>query len=685
MSANAASPRQFILGLADELIVDLFAGGGGMSVAIEQVFGRHADIACNHDDDALSMHRANHPQTRHFQCDVYEVDPRTVCRGRPVGLLHLSPDCTHHSQAAGGQPRDRKIRALSWVGVRWAGQVRPRVITLENVKQIRQWGPLVAKRDPATGRVLKLDGSVAARGERVPLEQQYLVPDKKRQGQTWKRFNAVFRSMGYEVGEELLIAANHRAATTRERLMWTGRRDGEPIGRGEVTHHRKPTRGQKRWRAAAEHLDFSLPCPSIFERKKPLAEATCRRIAKGVQRYVLGAAEPFIVNNLTNNVPRPVSEPTQPLLTGQHKMLVSPVLAGVGGPEYAGKPASAAQPLGTMLGESHRAIIGAHLQQLTQGGRNHSVEDPLSTVTTAKGGEQMVVAPTLLKIRGSSDGGNLVEPLPTITSGAGAKRPAGHPHAMGIVAPVLVQAAHGEGKPDGVKRWGNGSRSAESPVGTVTASGGHAVAGATLVAGFLAQHNTMPNGGVHPGHDLREPASTITGTGSQQGMSSASLVTLRRNCDGRPVDDPLPTLTAGAEHHAVLECRLSPEHEAGALRVAAFLIRYHGTGGQWADCRDPLTTLTAKERLALVTVVIKGTPYVIFDIGLRMLTPREAYGCQGFPADYIIERGHDGRRFSKSAQFRMCGNSVSPPMGVAHLRAQFPELAVIAGKRKAAA
>ncbi|TAM23395.1 MAG: DNA cytosine methyltransferase [Nevskiaceae bacterium] len=703
MSADGSMPKQFRLDIAHELIVDLFAGGGGMSTAIEEVFGRHADIAVNHDDDALSMHRVNHPQTRHFIADVYEVDPRAVCRGRPVGLLHLSPDCTHHSQAAGGQPRDRKIRALSWVGKRWAGQVRPRVITLENVKQIRQWGPLVAKRDVATGRVLKLDGTVAAAGERVPVEQQYLVPDKRRAGRTWEQFKAQFRAMGYEVGETLLVAANHGAATTRERLMFTARCDGQPIGKAEIAYAKAPQRGQKRWKAAAAHLDFSLPCPSIFERKRPLADATCRRIAKGIHRYVLGGADPFIVpaTHQGSDRLRSVADPAA-TITAAHRgelMLVTP-----------------------------------HLQQFSQGGRNHDAGQPLPTITTAKGGEQMLVTPVLAGVggrAGDSDPRGGGQPLYTITSKAdtaviapllvpfgqnaagqspvdplatvmpGATR---HP----VVAPLLVQAGHGEGAGTELKRWSHGINDVQGPVGTITASGGGQSLGVAmlvqtgygeregqaprtadidaplgtavgtgkhaLVTAFLAQHNHNDAGGC-PGHDAREPASTITQSGSQQGLVTANLIQFRQNCDGRDAVEPLRTLSAGGEHHGIVQCTLSREHEEGALRVAAFLIRYYGTGGQWGDLRDPAATITTTDRLAMVTVTIHGTPYVIVDIGLRMLTPRELYGCQGFPPSYIIEHGHDGRRFSKSAQVRMCGNSVSPPMGAAHLRAQFPELA----------
>ena len=297
---------QLRLLIDDELIVDLFAGGGGMSTAIEEALGRSPDIAVNHNDDALSMHRMNHPQTRHFVADVFEVCPRTVTQGRPVGWLHGSPDCTHHSQAAGGQPRSKKIRGLGWVLPRWAGQVRPDVISMENVKQMLKWGPLVAKRDPATGRVVTLDkvkckttgkmiNRVADKGEQVPVQNQYLVPDKKREGQTWRRFVATFEALGYRWDYRVRCAADAGGHTTRTRLFFIARRDGHPITFPEPKFFKEPKNGQKRWKPAADCINFSLPCRSIFERERPLAEATMKRIATGIRKFVLDNPKPFIV------------------------------------------------------------------------------------------------------------------------------------------------------------------------------------------------------------------------------------------------------------------------------------------------------------------------------------------------------------------------------------------------------
>lgn len=535
---------QYALDYQGEINVDLFAGGGGASTGLEMGLKRPVHVAINHDPDAISMHTANHPGCEHYQSDVYEVDPLTATRGQPVGWLHASPDCTHHSQARGGQPRKRAIRSLSWVVHKWAGLVRPRVISLENVEQILQWGPLVAKRCKASGRVMKIDGTVAAPGEQTPISQQFLVPCKKRRSQNWRHFISGLRALGYAVEWRTIAACDFGAPTTRKRLYLIARRDGQPIVWPAATHARKPAQGQKRYAAAASCIDWSDLGKSIFDRPRPLAENTLKRIAKGIDKFVISAAEPFIV-------------PIANYGTGE--------------------------------------VV-------------QSISEPLRTITAwPKGGS------------------------------------------FAMASPCLVQVGYGE-------RRGQAPRALDiqQPLGTVVAGGGkHAVATA-----FMAQMN----GGFYEGagRAADDPLSTITGRGTQQQIVTAHLMVQRRNQHGADVTEPLHTITAGANHHGLVHCTLSPQVEESALRVAAFLMRYHSTGGQWADLQEPMTTITTKDRLALVTVYIKGTPYVIVDICLRMLKPRELYRAQGFPDSYIIDRGHDGRRFTITAQTRMCGNSVSP-------------------------
>ena len=558
---------QFVLALSAKLVIDLFAGGGGASTGIEHAIGRHVDIAINHDPDAIGMHEANHPQTRHYRADVWEICPRQATGGQAVGLLHASPDCTHHSQALGGQPRSREIRSLAWVVHRWGGIAKPDVITLENVEQMLQWSPLIAKRCPETGRVITLDKikdakgkttyRVAAPGEHVPRHNQFLVPDKTRLGHNWRHFVQGLRDMGYQVQWRVICNADLGCHSTRTRLYLVARRDGLPIVWPEKTHAKKPVGQLKPHKPAADCIDWSIPGTSIFGRKKDLAEATMRRIKHGMEKYVLGSKEPFIVE-------------------GAARALVQ-------------------MGYGERGGQEPRAL---------------DLKQALGTVVA--GGNKFATA-----------------------------------------SAYLVQAGHGEGSGT-TKRRSHGTNDITGSVGTVTASGG----GQSLATAFMVQ----ANGGFNatPARDLREGMSTVTTSGSQQQLAVAHLTTLRRNSVGKPLTGPLPVVCAGGEHHGLVQYELSQNDEAGALRCAAFLMRYHASGGQWADLRDPATTITTHDRLALVTVWLKGEPWVIVDITLRMLVPRELYNAQDFPHDYVIDRTASGKPLTKTAQVRMAGNSVSP-------------------------
>ena len=551
----------------DEIVVDFFCGGGGAGTGLEMGLGRTVTVAKNHNPAAISMHTVNHPAARHFTTDVFEGDPDEECAGRPVGWFHMSPDCTHHSQAAGGQPRKREIRNLSWIGLKWAGKKKPRVISLENVKQILQWGPLVAKRDKATGRVVTLDlvphptkpksmvNRVANPGEQVPLSNQFLVPNPKRQGTTWHRFVRLLEGLGYAVEWRVIKACDFGAPTIRERLFMIARCDGQPIVWPEPTHAKNPAKGQQKWRTAADCIDWSVPSKSIFGRSKPLADATLRRVAKGMKKFVIDNPQPFIV------------------------------------------------PIANWSGDSVQ-----------------SVNEPLRTVTAWPRGGTFAMA-----------------------------------------SPTLVQTGYGE-------REGQKPRvpGLDQPLGTVVAGGvKHA-----LTSAIMVQNNNHRGTVPSTGRAVDEPMSTVT-VKSPQSLATAHLTTLRNNCIGSEIGAPIATITAGAEHHGLVEYTLSPEHEAGALRVAAFLISYYGTENTSA-ADAPAPTVTTKDRLGLVTVLVKGTPYVIVDICLRMLQPSELYKAQGFPADYIIDRGSDGEPFTKSQQVHMCGNSVSPPPMAALARANDP-------------
>ncbi|MGP4958119.1 DNA cytosine methyltransferase [Pseudomonas helleri] len=610
----------------DEIVVDFFCGGGGAGTGLEMGLGRAVSVAKNHSPAAISMHTINHPHAKHFTTDVFEGDPDTECGGRAVGWFHMSPDCTHHSQAAGGQPRKREIRNLSWIGLKWAGMKRPRVISLENVKQILQWGRLIAKRDKATGRVVKLDGNIAAPGEVVPVGQQFLIPDPKQRGRTWRRFVALLEGMGYVVEWKVIKACDFGAPTSRERLFMIARCDGQPIVWPEPTHVKNPGKGQQKWRTAAECIDWKVPSKSIFDRPKPLAEATLRRIAKGMMKFVINSPAPFIVPiaNWSGETVQSADEPLRTITSypkGGAFSVVSPVLVGAGGPVYSGRPAPVDRPVGTLMTANHRALASAY----------------------------------------------------------------------------IVQAGHGEGSGKN-KRRSHGVNDICGPIGTVTASGG----GQSIATALMVQANGGFNTTAAKSGD--DQMTTVTNTGSQQQLVTANLVHLRGNCDARDLNDPLHTISAGGTHHGLMtaflerqfgasvgqavdepaptitaggggkssmvELQLSPEVEAGALRVAAFLISYYGTSDA-GDIAAPAATIT-RDRLALVTVTIKGTPYVIVDICLRMLQPAELYKAQGFPDDYIISHGADGKPFTKTQQVHMCGNSVSPPPMAALARANDP-------------
>ena len=498
------------------LVIDNFAGGGGASTGIEMALGRPVDIAINHDPEAIAMHEINHPHTKHYCESVWEVDPRTVTAGRPVDLCWFSPDCKHFSKAKGGKPVKKEIRGLAWVAIRYAATVRPRVVMLENVEEFVTWGPL------AEGR-----------------------PCPKNKGRTFNSFVNALRRHGYQVEWRELRANLYGAATIRKRLFLIARCDGQPIVWPSPTHLAAASaevkaKQAKPQRLAADIIDWSLPCPSIFTRKKPLAEATLRRIARGIQRYVIEAKHPFLAPH-----------------TG--------------------------------------AFITEHANASTQ--RNMPVEAPLRTICAqVKGGHFAVVAPTLVQL------------------GYG-ERPGQAPRAPGL----------------------------DKPLGTVVAGGGkHG-----LVAAFLAKHYGGNYTG--PGAPLDAPAPTVT-TADHNALVTSHLVKLRNNCIGQDVREPIHTLTTGGH--------------MGEVR--AFLLKYYDTAvGQGLD--EPLHTITTKHRLGLV--MVKGEPYQIVDIGMRMLEPHELYAAQGFPANYIHDRTIGGKRLSKASQVRMCGNSVCPPVAAALVRA----------------
>ncbi|HHH4409856.1 TPA: DNA cytosine methyltransferase [Klebsiella pneumoniae] len=589
--------------------------------------GRSVDIAINHDPNAVAMHTTNHPGTLHYCESVYSVRPKVATAGRRVGLAWFSPDCRHFSKAKGAKPVEKAIRGLAWIVIRWALDVSPRVMMLENVEEFKTWGPLLAaemRPDPdRVGETFQAFVGMLTSGVSADhpallecCEFLELSPDSEQA----KRLVA---GLGYVVDFRELRACDYGAPTIRKRFFMVMRRDGQPIVWPEAT------RGDPKspavlagklapWRTAAECIDWSIPAPSIFGRKKPLAENTLRRIARGIQRFVIGSASPYIVkcNHTTTR--------------GKYDCF-----------------------------------------------RGQSLADPLQTITKTHGFGLAV--PHLTKFRTGATGQPVTEPVPTVTAGT-SKRPGGNGHALGIVEAGLVPFLAGNGgseyqakprpldkpahtilkesracvvAPVIARQFGASvGHRADEPSATITAGGGGK---SQLVSAFLAKHYGGNYTG--PGVGLDEPAHSVT-TVDHHAVVASHLVKLRGTCrDGQRTDEPMPTITAGGQHVGEVKTTLAIEDydEERAQQVLAFLQQY---------CGEDSTGL----------VDIGGVTYRIVDIGMRMLQPHELYRAQGFPEWYIIDRDYRGVKYAKDKQVARCGNAVPPPFAEALVRANLPEM-----------
>lgn len=587
------------LGLFDEIIVDNFAGGGGASTGIELAAGRPVTIAINHDPDAILMHKTNHPYTAHYQASVWDIDPREVCQGRPVGLAWFSPDCKHFSKAKGGKPVDKNIRGLAWIVLRWAGTVAPRVIMLENVEEFQTWGPV-------------------RRGR----------PIKSKAGQTFRRFIEQLKALGYVVEWRELVAADYGAPTTRKRFFLIARRDGRPIVWPEPTHapagSPEVEAGKKLpWRSAAEIIDWSLPCPSIFDTRKeirekyglsaqrPLRPNTMRRIMRGVDKFVIKFAAPFIV----------------PMGYGERD-------------GQAPRVHNIESPVPTSVGKGKHGICNPVMVPLTVTNTTNSTGSdagaPVHTVTTA--GNQMLIAPTLAAIGqtgGGERGRKITEPTHTQVSKA----------EECLVAPVMIQY-HTE---QSEKVRGQG---VTEPIMTIDASNRYGLAAACLVKYY---------GNDQHGQKISGPLHTVTAK-DREGLTIAHMVKMKGTNLGGPMSEPVQTITAGGGHFGVVTTTVVKAESDADLQ-------------HWAEIRELLNTYCGYNLGPedVILFQIDGTSYFMADIGLRMLTPRELYSANGFPPDYIIDRDYKGNSYGKSKQVARCGNAVPPPFAAALVRANLPE------------
>lgn len=541
-----------------ELVVDNFAGGGGASTGIEMATGRSVDIAINHDPMAIAQHKANHPGTKHYCESVWDVNPKEVCAGHPVALAWFSPDCKHFSKAKGGKPKDKSIRGLAWVALRWAALIRPRVIMLENVEEFKTWGPLNRSHRPI----------------------------KSKQGVTFKKFLSQLEDLGYKVEFKELVAADYGTPTMRKRFFLIARCDEKPIVWPEPEYGPRDSEAVKAgllkpYIGAYTQIDFSLPCPSIFDTKeeikekygiraqRPLAEKTMQRIARGLKKFVFNNPEPFLIqvnhgggdNQRLKNLKEPL-----PTITGKHGFgIVEPYMVQIGQTGFAAD-------------------------------RSKDVREPLATIVSKN---DCLIVPTLIQYHSETTNGEV--------------------RGQQVQNPIMTV--------DGSNRYG-------------------------MVCTFIQQY--FSGGYTDTGANLENPQSTVTTM--DHNICASYIVQMNNNCDSRDITEPIPTITAGDGHFG---------------EVRAFLIKYYGQGvGQ--DPKEPLDTITSNDRFGLVT--IENQDYAIIDIGLRMLEPKELYGCQGFPDDYIINQDDDGKPYPRTEQVKRCGNAVCPPIPEALVRANLPEL-----------
>jgi len=706
-------PVERMRSVSDVISADLFAGGGGASLGIEMATGRSPIVAVNHDHHAIQMHMANHPLSIHFHKDVWEVPPQSAVNGAKLDLLHASPDCRDHSRAKGGKPRDKDIRALAWVIVEWAYLVRPTVITGENVPEFVDWGPLWPD-TPDVPEKLRNKRIAKRKGEIFDAFKLALGPGCPETHPAWNEIPERVRQYakkgcGYTWAHRKLVAARYGVPTLRERLYFVARRDGEEIRWPEPTHGP----GLLPYHTAAECLDFDEPCLSIFvtpaearawsqQQKKlgrklnppqrPLAMPTERRIAEGLRRFVLLNPDPFIITtgqqSSDGGKVRPVGAPLSTIVTKAEHCLVTPVVEPVLGAGVIDRMNLGAQRLAPVLTKFYSTSkVGA------------TVEAPMPTSTAQAGGGHLGVVEAMLVCTTHQDDESkpvsdarvkpITGPVPTITGanrGEWAEVEAQlSPMPAGETISPLILRAHGKGwdrlgKASGVTKPGQ-------PFPTITATEEWAT-----VAPVLIRYNTEQPGRQVNAHAPNAPLLTQP-TENRFGLVSAFMAKHYGGVTGHGLNRTLGTVTA-IDHHSLVEADLvaTARNEPPDRRemVAAFLVKYYGEGGQWQPLTEPLHTVVSVARFGLVEVVLQryvvggktlfhgveidgcmciavvldGVIWIVTDIRLRMLTPRELARAQGFPEDYILTG-------TKAQQIARIGNSVCPPVIKAIVEANF--------------
>lgn len=651
-----------------ELIVDNFAGGGGASTGIEMATGYSVDIAINHDPEAIRMHKANHPNTKHYCEDVWQVDPVKACNGHPVGLAWFSPDCKHFSKAKGGKPKDKFIRGLAWVACRWAGLVRPRVIMLENVEEFKTWGPLNRRHHPI----------------------------KAKQGKTFEKFVQQLTDLGYEVQFKELVAADYGAPTMRKRFFMIARCDGNPIVWPEPTHGPADSEAVKAgllkpYVGAYTQLDFSLPCPSIFDTSeeikekygiravRPLAPKTMERIARGIKKFVVDNADPFLIEigygeSKGQKNPRAYSieKPLHTIVAKDKNFLVAPILTQYHSYEKDGLRGQGIEnPIMTVDGSNRYGLVTSFLSKFYKNGIGQDIREPLGTVTANAGGGHFGEVRAFLERYDVCESNRCNKRTDRSRDNSSKERRE--------ILEDIEQAVQRNGYSSGRSKE-NGSKFEVGVSGSSCLEGWETVSDACAQSsvGNICRDNPRRNG--YQPQEWEQTGQQVGKSGSSNTESepypcdknrSENLQQLSREIFGE-------CKKVEGQRNVVFEDRertrnISNSGVSSGEFQAHTLIKYYGQGvGQ--DVKEPLDTVTSRDRFGLVT--IEGVDYQIVDIGLRMLEPRELYGCQGFPEDYIIDHDYTGKTYPRSEQVRRCGNAVCPPIPAALVRANLPELCV---------
>jgi len=620
--------------ISNGLIIDNFAGGGGASTGIELALGRPTDYAINHDVKAILMYKTNHAKTICLHEDVYKVNPVKLCSGRPVLLAWFSPDCKHFSKAKGGKPRDKHIRGLAWVAIKWAKTVRPRVIMLENVEEFKTWGPIDENGNPI----------------------------KEKSGSTFRKFVSEFKNLGYEVDFRELIAADYGAPTKRKRFFMVARCDGQPISWPEKTfaERGKCKEGQKPWRSAASIIDFSLPTKSIFKREKELAEPTKRRIGRGLEKFVLKSSDPFIIpigyGENKGQAPRvnDIQDPLMTVVSSTKQNVVQPKIAPfVADYKFSNSGSRCDLPLPTETAvRSHYEVEGKlapYIAMIGEGGfqkyRDGSVDDPVKTIVSKN--ESLLCSPLIapyMGINNFSDAGRRIDrPLKTVVQS----------NKEVFLAPLLCPWI-------AINNFKNAGTDSSNPMPVITTAKDKNV----IMTAFLSQNY----GGDYRGNgsDLRHPTPTITAIDHNRlvtaDLKSGFLTEYYGQSDAASIKDPAPTVTT--------------KDRFGSVEVHLEKVMDSPTLGNWPLVREFINKYTNVRvpEGEILLLNIKGKDYFISDIGMRMLTPHELYDAQGFPHDYVISHDYTGNKYSATDQVARCGNAVPPPFAEALVRANFKDL-----------